>query len=170
MQVKGKLLIVDASLTKVISWFVIIAEVSAAIMMLILVADAISAKLFDAPIPSAAELVTEMNVILVFGAVAFVVLERGHIRIDALDPHLSKLTNYILRLVSHILSILVCGFMSWRTFFLVQEMMETKICNAGLIQFPFWPFAVAVFLGFIFFTIAFILVLCRTITGGTEAK
>ena len=170
MQIKGKLMIVDALLTKVISWFVIVAEVSAAIMMLLLVSDAISAKLFDAPVPSAAEFVTEMNVILVFGGVAFVVLERGHIRIDAFDPHLSKLTNYILRLVSHILAILVCGFMSWRTFFLVQEMMETKICNAGLVQFPFWPFAAAVFLGFIFFTIAYTLALCRTIIGGTEAK
>jgi TRAP-type C4-dicarboxylate transport system permease small subunit len=170
MQVKNKFVIVDAAVTKVIGWFVIIAEVTAAIMMLLLVADVISSKIFNVPVPSAAEFVTELNVILVFGTVAFVALERGHIRIDAFDPHLPKIANFILGLFSHILGILVCSYMSWRSFILVQEMLETKICNAGLIQFPFWPFALAVFLGFMFLTIAFILILCRTVIGGTEAK
>ena len=162
--------LIDFILTKIIGWYVIIAEISAAIIMLLSVADVIGAKFFNHGIPSATELVEQLNVPLVFGAVAFVTLERGHIRIDSLDAHLSEKVKYILKIFSRIVEIIVCGFLSWRSFILVQDMIENFYRNSGTWTFPLAPFAAAVLIGFILLTIASMLALGREIIANQGVK
>jgi len=162
--------LVDFILTKITGWYVIIAELAALIIMLLSVADVIGAKFFNNGIPSATELVEQLNVPLVFGAVAFVTLERGHIRIDSLDSRMSETVKYILKIFSRVLEILVCGFLSWRSFLLVQDMVENFYRNSGTWTFPLAPFAAAVMIGFILLTIASMLCLGREITANQGVK
>jgi TRAP-type C4-dicarboxylate transport system permease small subunit len=163
---------IDFILEKITSWYVIVAEISAAIIMLLSVADVIGAKLFNQGIPSATELIEQLNVPLVFGAVAFVALERGHIRIDSLDASLSSGVKKLLKILSRIVEMVVCGFLTWRTWFLVQYMIVHVSRSDGTWTFYLLPFSMAVFIGFILMTLAAILGIGRELTarqGGISA-
>jgi TRAP-type C4-dicarboxylate transport system permease small subunit len=147
----------DFILTKIIDWYVVVAEVAAAIIMLLSVADVVGSKFFNAGIPSATELVEQLNVPLVFGAVAFVGLERGHIRIDSLDSRLSLSANHYLKLLGRVFETLVCAFLSWRSLELVIDMIENFSRNNGTVAFPLLPFSLSVFLGFVLLAVAAII-------------
>jgi len=161
---------IDFTLTKIIGWYVIVAEIAAAIIMLLSVADVVSAKFFSQSIPSATELVEQLNVPLVFGAVAFVTLERGHIRIDTLDSRFSASVLFIFKVFSRILEIITCSFLSWRSFILVQDMIDNFYRNSGSWTFILSPFAMTVLIGFILLTIAAAIALGREIIAKQGVK
>lgn len=160
-------LVADTGAATLIKWFVIMAEVALGISMLLSVVDVVSAKLFKAGIPSAVEFVTELNVPMLFGALAFVELERGHIRIDEMF-HWSRGVSYAMKVTAYSIETLVCAFFSWRSIFLVQEMFTGIHRSGGTIRFPYWPSAVIVFLGFVLLTIATILALTRTVAANRK--
>jgi TRAP-type mannitol/chloroaromatic compound transport system permease small subunit len=161
--------IADAGAARLIRWFVIMAEIALGISMLLSVVDVVSAKLFKAGIPSVVEFVTELNVPMLFGALAFIELERGHIRTDEMF-HWPRKVSYVLKLISYLIEILVCAFLTWRSLFLVQEMFTGIHRSGGAIRFPYWPSAVIVFLGFALLTIASILALTRAVAVYPKTK
>lgn len=138
--------------------------------MLVSVVDVVGAKFFNFGIPSATEFVEQMNVPLVFGAIAFVALERGHIRIDSLDAVISSPIKLLLKIFSHVIEMAVCGFLSWRSLILVQDMIEKFARSVGSIMFPLLPFGLAVFIGFTLLTVAAILGIGREIIAGRGGK
>jgi TRAP-type C4-dicarboxylate transport system permease small subunit len=138
-------------------------------MVLLAVTDVIGYKLFSHGIPGASDLIEEFNVILVSMAIAYVQLERGHIRITVLEKFMSAGLSYGMRLAGYIIGILVCGLLSWRALILLQNMIENAVRKVGAIYFPLWPFSLALFLGFSFLTIAFIISLSRVITAKARA-
>ena len=155
---------------KITGWYVIVAEIAAAIIMLLSVADVIGAKVFNQGIPSATELIEQLNVPLVFGAVAFVGLERGHIRIDTLDAHISSPVRHLLKILSHVVEMLVCAFLTWRTYVLVQYMIEHVSRSDGTWTFYLLPFSLSVFIGFILMTLAAMLGIGKDIIGTQGGK
>jgi TRAP-type transport system small permease protein len=161
--------ITEAVATRFIKWFVIMAEVALAVSMLLSVVDVVSAKIFKAGIPSAVEFVTELNVPMLFGALAFVELERGHIRIDEMF-HWPRRVSHVLKLTAYLIEALVCAFFSWRSVFLVQEMFTGIHRSGGTIRFPYWPSSIIVLIGFILLTIASILALTRTIAAHRNSR
>ncbi|OGO17457.1 MAG: hypothetical protein A2Z02_03540 [Chloroflexi bacterium RBG_16_48_7] len=154
---------IDFILEKILSWYVIVAEIAAIAIMLLSVVDVVGSKFFNQGIPSAIELVEQLNVPLVFGAIAFVAIERGHIRIDSLDAAWSTSVKYLLKIFSRIVEMAVCGFLSWRSLILVQDMIEKFARSTGSIMFPLLPFGLSVLIGFILLTVAAILGIGREI-------
>ena len=154
---------IDTGITKVATWCVFVAVFCIAVMMLLGVMDVIGDKFFARGIPSALEFIAQLNVVIVFLAVAYVVLERGHITMNVIENRISKRLNNVMRLVGYFLSILFCGFIGWRSLILVQRLIESAVPNSGQIRFPLWPFASALFFGCVLMTIAFILVAVRGI-------
>jgi TRAP-type C4-dicarboxylate transport system permease small subunit len=158
-----------AVLAKVIKWSVLVALFCAVVIMMVSVIDVIGAKFFDRGLPGSTAFVEELNLVLVFMAVAYVQIERGNIGIAFLNRYLPTGLNHAIALAGHVLGILVCGFFSWRTLILVQHMIATgDIKNAAAIEFPLWPFALVNFYGYALLTIAFILCLGRGIIAGSE--
>jgi TRAP-type C4-dicarboxylate transport system permease small subunit len=156
-------------LTKVMKWSVMVALFSSAAILLISVIDVIGSKFFNRGIPAAVSFVEALNLVVVFMAVAYMQTERGNIGIAFLNRYLPKGLNYAIALTGYALGILVCGFFSWRTLVLVQNMLATRAINAGaVIEFPLWPFALVNFYGYTMLTLAFILCLGRGIIAGSE--
>ena len=79
-------------------WLVYIAAISAAFIMTIAVIDVISSKAFDWSIPSSIDFIGELNVLLVFLAIAYTAQERGHIRITILDRFMSPGLYFAVRI------------------------------------------------------------------------
>ncbi|MFC1945983.1 TRAP transporter small permease [Chloroflexota bacterium] len=161
-------LLVDSMMTRICNWYVIVAEIAAAVIMLISVIDVVGSKLFNQAIPSAAELVAQLNVPLVFGAIAFIVLERGHIRIDTLESRFSIGLNFVFKLISHALVFAVSGFLSWRALILLQDNIVNIYRNSGTWTFLLWPFVLSVLIGLILLALASVVAFGRTLRAGPE--
>lgn len=168
MSDRNLLLSTEAVMTKIIRWFVILSAASAAAMMVIAVVDVVGSKVFNYPLKGAAEFIEELNVLLVFLAIGYVELERGHIRIAVLEKFMFKGLIHILNLFRYLIGILVIGILSWRTLIFGQKMLATGVTKNSPIDFPIWPSAMVVFLGFAFLTIAFILLLGKEIIAGPK--
>ena len=168
MNDRNLLLSTEAVITKIIRWFVILSAASAAAMMVIAFVDVVGSKFFNWSLKGAAEFIEELNVLLVFLAIGYVELERGHIRIAVLEKFMFKGLLYIFKLFRYLIGMLVIGILSWRTLIFAKKMLATGVVKNSPIDFPIWPSAMVVFLGFAFLTIAFILLLGKAII--TESK
>ena len=141
---------------------------SAGAMMVIAFVDVIGSKFFSWSLKGAAEFIEELNVLLVFLAIGYVELERGHIRISVLEHIPFKGLSNVMKLFRYLVGILVIGILSWRTFVFAQKMFATGVAKNSPIDFPIWPSAMVVFLGFSFLTIAFILLFIKTIIKNSK--
>lgn len=166
MNVRNRLQSFDARITKFIKWLSYVAAACAGCTMLISVADVISSNFTRWSIPSSVEFIEELMVFMVFLAIAYVKLERGHINVTILERYISGRVRYTFSLFGDLIGILVIGFLSWRSFHLLTYAIVTQLVKAGTIKFPIWPSNLAVFLGFTCLTIAFILMFSKKIAAG----
>ena len=158
-------------LAKVIKWSVLVSVFCAVVILLLSVIDVVGSKFFNRGLPAATSFVEELNLVLVFMAVAYVQTERGHLRIALLNRYMPTGLRHAVVLLGHVLGILICGFFSWRTLILMQNMLATSdIKNAAVIEFPLWPFALVNFYGFAILTTAFIMCLGQGIIAGSESE
>jgi TRAP-type C4-dicarboxylate transport system permease small subunit len=146
-----------------------LAVISTALILVLSVTDIIGSKFFNRGVPGANAFVEELNLVVVFMAIAYVQIERKHVTITMLHRCMSERIKHWITLFGDVLGILTCGFFSWRTFILMQNMIAiSDIKNAAAIEFPLWPFALVNFYGFIILTIAFILCLIKGIITGSD--
>jgi TRAP-type C4-dicarboxylate transport system permease small subunit len=149
-------------------WLAIAGAVCIGIVMILSVIDVISSKFFNAPVPGTIDFIGELNVLLVFLPIAYLAQERGNIIVDIFEHFMSSRTSYALELFGYILSILIIGFCSWRSFALVQNAITAKIYKSGSVDFPVWPSNVVVFIGFTLLTLVFICLFTRAIMNGPK--
>ena len=169
MKVRNWLLSADSVVTRITKWLSFIAAACVGFIMALAVVDVLSSKFFHQPLPGAVQFIAELNVLLIFLAIAYVAQERGHIRITILERFMSAGQIYASKLFGYVMGILVIGFCSWRTVALVQYAIVGRIYKAGTVDFPIWPSNMAVLLGFTFLTITFIFLLGRAIIAGAKS-
>jgi TRAP-type C4-dicarboxylate transport system permease small subunit len=155
-------------LTKVTRWFAFAAAACLGIAMAIGVIDVIGTKFFSWPLVATKEVTEELNVGLVFLAIAFVAMERGHLRINLLELHMSARLRFAFRILSYVVTIPILGILSWRSFLQFKIQLVEKTYKFGQICIPVWPGGLVVFLGFIFFLTAAMLLLGKELTGNMK--
>jgi TRAP-type C4-dicarboxylate transport system permease small subunit len=160
----------ETAVTQITKWCAGVSIVAITLMMLLGVLDIAGTKIFNNGIPSAYDISQQLNVALVFMSMAYVTLERGHITMNVIEDHVSQGVRRIMKLTGEFLSILLCIFLSWRSFILFQRLIENGQPNRGQIEFPLWPFALLVFIGFVLMSVAFILVFVKGIIYPSEDK
>ena len=146
---------IDSAITRGVRWFVYLSAASAGVMMLLAVSDVIGAKFFHHAILGAGELIEELNIVLVFMAIAYVQVDQGHIRITFLEKYMPSWLNFSLKLLGYFLGVVVFGFLSWRALALLKKYIAVMAVKEGAADFILWPFASALLLGLILLTIVF---------------
>ena len=164
------LLSIESWITSVVKYLSYVAAVCAAFTMLIAVADVVGVKLFEWAVPSSVEFIEELMVLIVFLCIAYVELERGHIRVTIIERFIPGVLRYIFRLFGYLVGILIIGFMSWRGFELVRYSFEMGLAKTGTVRFPLWPSHMAVFIGLTCLTIVYILLFSKMIVNRSEKK
>ena len=164
------LLPVDRVIVRIAKWLVYISALSAVVIIAIAVIDVVSSKTVNWSIPSSVEFIGELNVLLVFLVIAYAAQERGHIRITIMEKYMSPAVKFAFKLFMHFIAILVGGLCTWRTVVLVQTSIESHVIRSGGINFPVWPFNIAVLIGFTFRTIVYILLFARAIIGRSNPE
>jgi TRAP-type C4-dicarboxylate transport system permease small subunit len=98
---------------------------------------------------------------------AFIALERGHIRITLLEEHLPSIVRFVLQIVQYVIATLITGFITWRVFAQFQKTIEVVSLKEG-IDLPIWPANLAVVISFGFLTLVWILLLAKKLVVGSE--
>jgi TRAP-type C4-dicarboxylate transport system permease small subunit len=153
--------------TKITRWLAILAAVSIAVMMVVNFADIVGTKFFLRSVPGALDISQELMVLVSLLPLAFIALERGHIRITLLEEHLPSVVRFILQIVQYVIATLITGFITWRVFVQFQKTVEVMQLKEGL-DLPLWPANLAVVISFGFLTLVWILLLAKTWVVGLE--
>ncbi|MFX0200946.1 MAG: TRAP transporter small permease subunit [Candidatus Hodarchaeota archaeon] len=153
--------IIDAAITKVTVWFLFVSVLCLVVMMVLLTIDIITTKFFNMPIPGVTEIVEDLNIPLVFMAMAYVQLERGHIAGPIFENRFSATINNYIKIGGYFLGILITSFVAWRSISLLKEMLAVGEVKSGAIHFPLWPFALSSALSFVLFALTLALSIVR---------
>jgi TRAP-type C4-dicarboxylate transport system permease small subunit len=153
--------------TEITKWLSILAAVSIAVMMIINFTDIIGTKFFLRSVPGALDISEELMVFLTLLPIAFVALERGHIRITLLEGRMTPTVRFVLRMIQYIIATLITGFITWRVFVQFQKTIEVVQLKEGL-DLPIWPANLAVVISFGFLTLVWMLLLAKTLVVGSE--
>jgi TRAP-type C4-dicarboxylate transport system permease small subunit len=153
--------------TKITKWLAILASVSIAVMMVINFADIIGTKFFLRSVPGALDISEELMVLVTLLPLAFIALERGHIRITLLTEHMTPSVRFVLQIIQYIIATLITGFITWRVFVGFQETVKVMDLKEG-IDLPIWPANLAVVIAFGFLTLVWALLLAKTVVVGQE--
>lgn len=124
--------------------------------------DVFSSKLFHSGITNATDIVTYLNIPVVFLSAAYVQLERGHTHIDLIYTHFPKPVQKLIHIIGNLAGIGVSGFCCFRAVVLTMSKIDTVAKSSSAASaFIIWPFAALIALGFLLLSVAFFWSLIR---------
>ena len=138
-----------------------------AVLMLVNFTDIIGTKFFLKSVPGALDISEELMVLVTLLPIAYLALERGHIRITLLEDRLPGSVRHLLRVIQHFLSAIVMGFVTYRVFIQFQKTFKIVQLKQGL-DLPIWPANLAVVVAFGFLSFVFLLLFARAIIFYTD--
>jgi TRAP-type C4-dicarboxylate transport system permease small subunit len=153
--------------TKITRWLAILAAVGIALLMIVNFTDIIGTKFFLRSVPGALDISEELMVFLTLLPIAFVALERGHIRITLLEGRMPLAVRFVLQIIQYVIATLITGFITWRVFVQFQKTLEVVQLKEGL-DLPIWPANLVTVVSFGFLTLVWIMLLAKTVVVGLE--
>ena len=140
---------IDSVIFKVMKCLSYISGVALVMVAVICSADAISANFFGNSITNAKDFVTYLNIPVVFFAIAFVQVERGHTHIDLLMDKFPKVVQKVIMTASYVLGFVISVLITWRGWVNMEQKLTTLAkASSARTSFIVWPFALIVALGF----------------------
>lgn len=153
--------------TKITRWLAIVAAVGIAVLMIVNFTDIIGTKFFLRSVPGALDISEELMVFMTLLPLAFVALERGHIRITLLEGRMPPPLRFGLKIAQYVIATLITGFITWRVFVQFQKTLEVMQLKQG-IDLPIWPANLVTVISFGFLTVVWLLLLAKTVVVGLE--
>lgn len=146
-----------AWLHRVVGWIGLgllgLVAASVAASMLLGTADVVGTQFLGKPVPGATEGISSLLVIIVYGALAYVQGQRGHIRMELLYANVGRRVKAAMDLVAEVVALAFFGLLLWQAIGEASWSWRVKQTEMGLILFPVYPFKVALAVG-----VAFLLV------------
>jgi TRAP-type C4-dicarboxylate transport system permease small subunit len=153
--------------TKVTKWLVVIAAAAITVLMVVNFTDIIGTKFFGMSIPGALDISEELMVLVTLLPIAFIALERGHIRITLLEEHLPLAVRFALEVIQYAIAALITGFITARAFAQLLKTIEVMELKGG-IDLPVWPANAVIVVSFGFLTLVWLLLLAKRCVIGME--
>lgn len=152
----------DNGIFNVMKWISYISAVCLLIITLLSTADVAATKIFKHGITNATDIVTYLNIPVVFLSAAYVQLERGHTHIDLIYTHFPKWGQKIIHTVGNLLGLGVSAFIAYRAVLsTVQKYQIVEKTSSNATAFVVWPFAALIAVGFLLLAAAFLWSLVR---------
>lgn len=146
----------------------IIAWIGAAALLvtaLISTVNVIATKVFGSPISNITELVTYLNIPIVFFCIGFVQLDHGHTHIDLIYRHFPAILSRVIHIIGYLIGVLVCGFAGWRGIVLAMQKFQSMAYASGPSSFLIWPFVACIGIGYLVLMICFLWCIPRELKG-----
>uniref|UniRef100_A0A7C2K1C1 TRAP transporter small permease n=1 Tax=candidate division WOR-3 bacterium TaxID=2052148 RepID=A0A7C2K1C1_UNCW3 len=148
---------------KILQWGGYISVFCTVVIMFLLTIDALSTRFINYPIKGTPEIVTVLNVIIVWMITPVVQLWRGQQRVELFRNIFSKKGQLIIEMFSDVLSIVIVSFLAWRVGVYVEYLLRTDERVKGPLNFQIWPFAAAMGLGLIMLIVAFFITFLKRV-------
>jgi TRAP-type C4-dicarboxylate transport system permease small subunit len=118
---------------------VLLGAIGMIVSMFLGVADVVGTKFFGYPIPGTLEVTESTMVLIVFGALAYTQMRRGHIRVELLYNHVGPRAQSFMEAVTHFLALVYFGLLGWQGFYELLYSWEIREATMGAIRFPLYP-------------------------------
>jgi len=153
--------------TKVAKWVAVVSAVCLAAMLLINVIEVVGAKWFHWSLIGHLELTEQLMVLVSILPIAFIALERGHVRITMVVERIASggRSALALEVIGYVLGTLVMVFLTWRAFFQMQYAMNVNLTTSTL-SIPIWPTNLVILVGFGLLTLSWLLLLVKILIAG----
>lgn len=126
-------------------------------MMWLIVANALSRKLFNAPFEGTLEITETMLPVVVFLSLAFTQLRRGHIRVVLLVRHLPRTVQRALFVLALLVGSLLFAWAAVGAWDFAAQSWRIGETEWGAIRFPLYPTKFVVFAGVLLLSIQLLL-------------
>lgn len=152
----------DNGIFNVMKWISYISAVCLLVITLLSTADVVASKIFNHGITNVTEIVTYLNIPVVFLSAAYVQLERGHTHIDLIYTHFPAWGQKVVHTVGNLLGVGVSAFIGYRAVLsTIQKFSVVEKSSSAASAFVVWPFAVIIAIGFLLMAVAFLWSLVR---------
>lgn len=108
-------------------------------MMIMITVDVTGRYLFNSPIPGTLEFTEFLMVFVVFFSMAFVQLEKRHIRVELVTQRLPKKLDDGMSIATLLIGAVFFGLLAWQSWFSAWSAFEYREASEGLIQIPIYP-------------------------------
>lgn len=147
---------IDKIFFKVMWGVSVLSGVSLFAVAILCTVDALGSKIFSASIPNGTEIVTYLNIPVVFFSMAFIQVERGHTTVDMFSAHLPRGVQTVIHLIGYLLGMAICAYVGYCSFKLTVDKYTTHAkASAAASSFAVWPFAFVTAVGFMLIAVSF---------------
>lgn len=153
---------VDCWVVRILKWISYVSAVALVGIMLVAFFNVIGEKLRQAGlpvtgIPASTEIVQYLHIPVVFLAMGYVTVDRGHTKIDLLSSKFPKALQVFFGIIGDLCGVFISAFIAWRGFIQVGNFMKVnKMSSVTGVGFPLWPFAVILSVGFVLLAVSFV--------------
>ncbi|MBI2869803.1 MAG: TRAP transporter small permease [Chloroflexi bacterium] len=146
-------------------WFLAIPMVTMLAMMVFDSVNVISIRFFSFRIiPAQKEFIEEFIIIVVYGGLAYVLLERGHIKTDLVVNQLGRTGRFIAQMVADFFCIVVTGYITYATTIGLMWTLANRSAKQGDIIIPLAPFYIMITFSFGLFLFCSILLTIKHVS------
>ncbi len=143
-------------------WFIFLcnlfntgAKLSLLAMIFIPSLDVLLRVVFSKGILGAEELVSLMQVIIVFFALAYTAAQKGHIGVDLVYDRLPERVRRVMDSAISFLCMMLCLLIAWQSFSHAREVWGSRLTTAVL-RIPIFPFEFLTAAGFVLTALIFL--------------
>lgn len=154
---RSRFLLFYAAFERLLTGIALAAGVALFFVMWLVVANALSRKLFNQPITGTLELTEALMPVVIMLPMAFTQMHRGHVRVLMLIDGLPPTVRRALHVMALIISCALFAWVSWATWGYAMRSLRVGETAWGIVRFPIWPTKVAISLGAALLTIQFLL-------------
>ena len=162
---------VDRWVVRILKWVSYVSAVALVGIMLVAFFNVIGEKLRQAGlpitgIPASTEIIQYLHIPVVFLAMGYVTLDRGHTKIDLLSSKFPKAVQLFFAILGDLCGIFVACFIAWRGFLQMVNFMEIRrMSSVTGVGFPLWPFALILSVGYVLLAVSFVWDIVRRVLG-----
>jgi TRAP-type C4-dicarboxylate transport system permease small subunit len=136
------------------------AGISLFVMMVMMTAHILGRKVGH-PVPGAFEASEQLMVIVFAFPMAEVGLRKNHILFELVVRALSKKVQTILGILAHAVGLILFAPLTWKAWQVAWKNFSMGEYRQGVIDFPIWPFRVALAVGLSVFVVQMVISLVR---------
>ena len=147
----------DNGLFNIMKWISYISAVCLLVITVLSTADVAATKIFKDSITNTIDLVTYLNIPVVFLTAAYVQLERGQKHIVLIYTHFPQWGQKIVHTVGNVLGAAISVFTGYRAIiYTIQKFDTVAKSSSSASAFAIWPFVAVIAIGFLLMAVAFL--------------
>ena len=148
-------ILIDSAIDQTVKGISFLGMAALLLIAVIATVNVLASKLFGHPISNTTELVTYLNIPVVFFCIGFVQLDRGHTHIDLIYRRFPAVVHTVIHIVGDLIGIVICGFAGWRGVVLTVDKYQSAAYASGPSSFKIWPFVLCIGIGYLVLAVCY---------------